>query len=644
MRRFGFGRATKLVAVMALVGAPTFALLSQAPAGASASVGSESAFRSAFLTGTGTITLTADITLTCTGPDEALRTSNEPIVIDGGASGHTITQTCGGNRVLDNDASGQLTLTNVTITHGTPDGNGGGVWSSGNVVLIGSTITDNQANDGSDGGGVYASKSDLTCTNSTISNNTATDSRGGYYAGNASFDGCTVSGNTADGEGGGGESNGNLTITNSKFTNNTSQNDEGGGFEADGNNAITVAITGSTISGNHAKDGDGGGGNVDPSGNATVNVSNSTFSGNDATDDGGGLDVQPGEGTGTTTVTGSTFSANTATNEGGGIALEDTGARLTLVNSTLTGNSGSNGGAIYAGREGNTVNLAYDTIDSNTATGATEGVASAKTNSDGRSADAPNASAEPTLAGNVNNDGPLTSFATDITHPIGGVNCATSSASSLGYNYSDDTSCTFTRSTDSESTGNDPKLGALADNTGPTETMLPANDSPLIDKVATADCGGGNDLAGFAVTTDQRGVTRPQLKGCDTGAVEVRGASVAVTKLVTGTNNATVPASSGYSFAVSCSDGSKATLTVADATKGGTSGTLANVFPGSTCSVTEAPVAYDNARVLLQPTVTYDPTTGPKLTEGQAEVVTVTNDYSLVDLLGLVAIQPKFTG
>jgi len=643
MRRFRFGRATKLVAVMALVGAPTFALLSQSPA--DASVANESAFRAAFLTGTGTITLTADITLTCTGPDEALRTNNAPIVIDGGATGHTITQTCAANRVLDNDASGQLTLNNVTITGGTPDNNGGGVWSSGDVVLVGSTITNNQAKDGSDGGGVYASKSDLTCTNSTISNNTATDSRGGYYAGNVSLDGCTISGNTSDGEGGGGESNGNLTITNSKITNNTSQNDEGGGFEADGNSSITVTISGSTVSGNHAQDGDGGGGNVDPNGNATVNVTNSTFSGNDATGDGGGLDVHPSsEGTGTTSVTGSTFSANTATNEGGGIALQDTGATLTLVNSTVTGNSGSNGGAIYAGNQSNTVNLAYDTIDSNTATGAAPTAATGKKNSDGRAAGAPNASAEPTLAGNVNNDGPLTTFATDITHPIGGVNCATLSSSSLGYNYSDDTSCTFTQSTDSQSTGNDPKLGALADNTGPTETMLPASGSPLIDKVATADCGNGNDLAGFSVTTDQRGVTRPQLKGCDTGAVEVRGASVSVTKVVTGTNGATVPASAGYSFAVTCSDGSKATLTVADATKGGTSSTLADVVPGSTCSVTEAAVVYDNARVLVQPTVTYDPTTGPKLAEGQAEVVTVTNDYSLVDLLGLVAIQPHFTG
>jgi len=645
MRRFGMGRATKLVAVMALVGAPTYALLSQSPAGASASVSSESAFRAAFKTGTGTITLLADITLTCTGDNEALRTSNADIVIDGGATGHTITQTCNFERVLDNDASGQLTLTNVTITGGTPEGDGGGIWSGGDVVLNGSTITDNVAADGSNGGGLYLDGHDLTCTNSTISNNTATDRRGGYQANNVKLDGCTVSGNTADGEGGGGESFGNLTITNSTFTNNTSQNDEGGGFEADGEVGIAVTISGSTFSNNHAQDGDGGAGNVDNFGGATVSITDSTFSGNDSTDDGGALDVQSNNGIGATTITGSTFSGNTASSTGGAIALEYSGAMLTVVNSTITGNEAGNGGAIYSGHEGNAVNLAYDTIDSNTATGSIErakGASAAK--SDGRGADAPNASAILTASGNLDVDGVLTVFGTDVTNPIGGVNCSAGTLVSEGYNYTDDDSCNFIQASDSHLSTNDPELGALGDNTGPTETMLPANDSPLIDNIPAAACGNGDDLAGFDVTIDQRGVTRPQLKGCDTGAVEVRGASVSVAKVVTGTNGATVPASAGYSFTVACSDGTTKTLTVANATTGGTAGTVEDVFPGSTCSVVEAPVAYDNARVLLQPKVTYDPATPPTLAEGQAEAVTVTNDYSLVDLLGVVALRPRFTG
>ena len=56
----------------------------------------------------------------------------------------------------------------------------------------------------------------------------------------------------------------------------------------------------------------------------------------------------------------------------------------------------------------------------------------------------------------------------------------------------------------------DPKLGALANNGGPTQTMALLPDSPAIDT--------GNDTN--CAATDQRGVTRPQDAGCDIGAYE----------------------------------------------------------------------------------------------------------------------------
>lgn len=55
-------------------------------------------------------------------------------------------------------------------------------------------------------------------------------------------------------------------------------------------------------------------------------------------------------------------------------------------------------------------------------------------------------------------------------------------------------------------------LGALADNGGPTDTMLPQPGSPLVDAIAAGDPACGD--------VDQRGVARPVGPACDIGAVE----------------------------------------------------------------------------------------------------------------------------
>jgi hypothetical protein len=55
-----------------------------------------------------------------------------------------------------------------------------------------------------------------------------------------------------------------------------------------------------------------------------------------------------------------------------------------------------------------------------------------------------------------------------------------------------------------------PQLGALADNGGQTDTLLPAPTSPAVD--AGADCA--------ALSADQRGSARPKGSACDLGAVE----------------------------------------------------------------------------------------------------------------------------
>ena len=65
--------------------------------------------------------------------------------------------------------------------------------------------------------------------------------------------------------------------------------------------------------------------------------------------------------------------------------------------------------------------------------------------------------------------------------------------------------------------GQDPQLGALGNNGGPTQTELPASGSPAVGAVPAAVC------SASGVSTDQRGVARPAGNNgtCTIGAVEV---------------------------------------------------------------------------------------------------------------------------
>ncbi|HEU4664916.1 MAG TPA: choice-of-anchor Q domain-containing protein, partial [Dokdonella sp.] len=155
----------------------------------------------------------------------------------------------------------------------------------------------------------------------------------------------------------------------------------------------------------------------------------------------------------------STFTANHASVAGSGGAIYQTGSGTSSVTyATVVGNTG--GGGIYnEGSASATVIVSRSIIANNT---------------DG------------------NCDGVLTSG---------------------GYNvWFGATSCPFSQAGDGA--GN-PMLGALANNGGPTQTMLPAAGSAAINRVPLAQC---------AQPYDQRGAVRPQPTlpsgGCDSGAVE----------------------------------------------------------------------------------------------------------------------------
>ncbi len=410
------------------------------------------------------------------------------VTIEG--NGATIAQTCP-DRVLYTQSA--ITLNNVTVTGGNVDGSGGGLLQdSGNdVTLHGATFTRNTA---SDSGGGIATSGNLSITGSTIGDNDATNGDGGGVRvfsalGSTTIDGSTFSGNTSGGWGGAFEQGGaqpgaaagtgyELTVTGSTFTGNTADSDGGGALDTE--DPATVEVSNSTFTGNSG----GWGGGIGTFGSdTTLHVFGSTFNGNTSQDSGGAVQMANGE-----------FEASQV----GSSSAE-------FVDSTITGNSQAADGAVNIDGP---LDLGYVTMTDNTSTGAGPKQASARRGAHAQFSGTNNAA-------NITAEA-LRSFGSVVAVPNGGPNCETLEATvDGGYEFSDDTSCGFTSSTSNVKTPNDPVLGPLQANGGPTQTLLPLTGSPLLDAIPPSAC------TQVGIDVDQRGVTRPQGTGCDVGAVEV---------------------------------------------------------------------------------------------------------------------------
>jgi hypothetical protein len=104
-----------------------------------------------------------------------------------------------------------------------------------------------------------------------------------------------------------------------------------------------------------------------------------------------------------------------------------------------------------------------------------------------------------------------------VANSANGGNCA-GTITSDGYNLSSDSTCNFSNLGDLNS--QNPKLGALHKNGGPTETMALPKGSLALDAGNPAGC---RDFSGNLLKTDQRGRPRPgggETTGCDMGAYE----------------------------------------------------------------------------------------------------------------------------
>jgi hypothetical protein len=204
-------------------------------------------------------------------------------IVSNNSAGFSDSGSVGGEGGGIYNGGGTLTITSSTVSGngaGAPDpfpaGYGGGIYNYGTLTITNSTINSNQV--WLAGGGIYNSGGTLTITSSTVSGNGASGQHDGQPWGH------------------GGGIYGGGTITNSTLSNNYATQ-SGGGIDGGG------AITNSTISGNSATVGGGistGGGVIGDTilnNNSGANIDGTVTSHgyNISTDDGGGNLTGPGD-------------------------------------------------------------------------------------------------------------------------------------------------------------------------------------------------------------------------------------------------------------------------------------------------------------------------------------------------------------
>jgi len=328
---------------------------------------------------------------------------------------------------------------------------------------------------------------------------------------------CVVSGNSGVGAGGGifnYSNNRGLTIIRSTVSGNRAV--LGGGIWNNPNAALTIID--STISDNVSTANGGGINNV----HGFVTISGSTISGNTG-ENGGGLST-----TGTAVITDSTISGNSGSSAGGIFNWE--GSTLTMTGSTLSGNRTSSwGGGISSW---GTVNIANSTFFGNSAGNGGGIFHYAGPMAISSSTFSRNSAAESSGAAIWNQAPQLTVKNSILAGSPSGGNCGGSAGDSAGHNLSDDTSCSafFVGAGDSnaQDAGLDP--AGPHDNGGATMTIALMPGSAALDAIPASAC---TDAASVPVTTDQRGISRPQGSACDIGSVEIEAPSDATAPVVT---------------------------------------------------------------------------------------------------------------
>lgn len=435
---------------------------------------------------TGTITLTTGrITVT------------RSLFIDGPGAGTLKVSNATDNAFFQNDTlpSGiNVEFEGLTIEgHSSGPGSGGGglvIGSGTSTTVRNCIISGGTAANG--GGGIFVQDTPLSVVDSTISGNMAGTNGGAIDIRGAplSISGSTLTGNkTTAGDGGAieitespGPKQAGLTIVSSGISGNTAAG-RGGGIDV-GNADGPTSITRSTVSGNQAS-GDGGGLYFEYG--AALSIDSSTFDHNNTPTDGGGLYVYGPEGP--VTISDSTIAYNVASSRGGGIFdFNYFDKPFSVVGSTIAKNSG-------AGTGGGIFRVGVDAIGPNYA--GPDNVALTNT----------------IVAQNFDNTGP------DLAQGP-----SASGSFQAGFSLIGSTAggAAITETTPGSNVlgAPGPFVSPLADNGGPTQTMLPLADGPAIDAGTAA--GLTTDQRGLARTVDQPLVAEATgSDGTDIGAAEL---------------------------------------------------------------------------------------------------------------------------
>lgn len=393
----------------------------------------------------------------------------------------------GDGGAIRNNANGTLALDNVTLQNSTATLSGGAIVSYGPLNILDSNLTGNTA---LNGGALYLrfSGSQTTIVNSNLTDNQANGINEAHGLGgvillwdgaHASIQGSDIDDNT--GVNGGAvyiTEDASLLLEDSSMSGNKSLDGSGGGIY----NRGTVTLTRVTFDGNSTTSDKNGGGLYNEFGLALL--TDVTFSNNQSEDGGGMANYNS-----TAYLTNLTFRDNKAIGGNGG-GLIDNYSLTNLVNVTFSNNLASFSGGGYYSR-GSIAALTNVTFFGNAAQSGGGIVYSEVDIGD-------SLTLKNTIVGDSTMGGDC-----DVYQNNGEI-------TSAGFNISSDRTCNEYFDHPSDQTNIDLLLGPLAANGGYTWTHIPQAGSPAIDE--------GQCLA--QISTDQRGISRPQGPACDIGAVE----------------------------------------------------------------------------------------------------------------------------